>query len=53
MLYVANGTATVSSPLPGDDRYQTDPSFAEMQQAIAEFRRAEDDEQGRQELSAP
>src|SRR5579862_8144379 len=38
---LANGTATVSPPLPADDRYLTDPSFAELQQLIAEFRRAE------------
>ncbi len=53
LLSVPNGMATVSVPLPADNRYQTDPSFAEMQQTIAEFRRAEDEEQRRQELAAP
>jgi hypothetical protein len=53
LVYVPNGTVTVSPPLPADNRYLTDPSFAELQAAIAEFRRAEDDEQRRQEPAAP
>jgi hypothetical protein len=53
LLTVANGTASIPLPFLADNLYQTDPSFADMQQAIAEFRRAEDDEQQHQEPSAP
>lgn len=53
LLNVANGAASVSLPFPADNLYQTDPSFAEMQQAIVDFRRAENDDQRRQEPPAP
>ena len=42
MLYVPNGTPTTAVGLPADNRYLTDPSFAEFQAAIAENRRQED-----------
>jgi len=45
-LHVPNGTmpAASSLPFPADERYKTDPSFAEMQAALAEFRHAENEE---------
>ena len=49
MLDVPNGEAPPSSlrPFPADSLYQTDQSFTEMQEAIAEFRRAENEEEER------
>jgi len=53
LLTIANGTTNDPLPYPADDLYQRDPSFAEMQQAITDFRRAEDNDQRRQGPPAP
>jgi hypothetical protein len=49
LLDVPNGPTPAPSSLPfaADERYMKDSSFAEMQAAIAEFRRAEDEEEER------
>src|SRR4051812_14961063 len=41
-LTLPNGSS--ATPFPADDRYKTDPSYQEMQEILAEFRRAEDEE---------
>ena len=46
---VPNGSSATppTFPLPADDLYKTDPTFQELQQAIAEYRRLEDEEENR------
>lgn len=53
LLNLPNGKSFSGTPFPADNRYQTDPSFAEMQQEIASFRRAEDEREHQQESPAP
>lgn len=54
-LHVPNGAPSVAAslPFPADEHYKTHPSFAEMQAAIAEFRRAEDEEEERRWKESP
>jgi hypothetical protein len=47
MLMIPNAQPAISLPFPADELYKTHSSFAEMQAAIAEFRRIEDDEEKR------
>jgi len=46
-INVPKATPPTPLPLPADELYKTHPSFAEMQSAIAEFRRVEDEEEER------
>ena len=46
VIQVPNGAPADSSPpFPADDLYQSDPSYTDMQVAIAEARRAEDQDE--------
>jgi hypothetical protein len=50
MLYIPNGVPPVASslPFPADALHLTDPSYAEMQEDIAAFRRTENEDEERE-----